>query len=379
MRVDDASGKSEEGGSQRVVHHGVERIAQGIRAPRAVTGFVRGIFPDFADDGGIGIATLNGDSDALEHVVGHLVGHVEPIARNADVHPFLQDARFAVGTGWHLTQDIALPRGVALIHFGQGGIAPPAAIQGSWSVWMLEVVPIAIRRIPALHGARLLVGFQRVEVFAVGAGVRKHGVQNHADAPGFRLADEIRKVFVAAQQRIDVLIVGGVVAMVRPRFENGVQIQDLNAERCQIRELFADAIEGSAEEVHRVVLLAAFPVHRFVPVLVKDYGAPHLAVVIEAFLADASASAGKPFGENLVHHRAREPIGRREAWVVERNLETGLRLQRHVVIRRARARIVRRGYPAGISEIAVEVRFDKPACCGVTVIAGDVVGHAAIC
>ena len=70
----------------------------------------------------------------------------------------------------------------------------------------------------------------------------EHAVQHDADAVLGSLAAEHFKLLVGAQQRVHVLVVGGVVAVVGVRFKDGVQVQVIHAHLPQVGELYADAL-----------------------------------------------------------------------------------------------------------------------------------------
>ena len=70
----------------------------------------------------------------------------------------------------------------------------------------------------------------------------EHTVQHDADAVLGGLAAEHLKLFVGAQQRVHVQVVGGVVAVVGMRLKDGVQVQIIHAHFPQVGELDADAL-----------------------------------------------------------------------------------------------------------------------------------------
>ena len=77
----------------------------------------------------------------------------------------------------------------------------------------------------------------------------KHAVEQDAHTERVRVAAERAEIRLVPEERIDALVVAGVVAVVGLRAEDGIQVQRRDPERAQIRQLFADAREIAAEAV----------------------------------------------------------------------------------------------------------------------------------
>ena len=75
----------------------------------------------------------------------------------------------------------------------------------------------------------------------------EHTVQHDADAVLGGLAAEHLKLFVGAQQRVHVQVVGGVVAVVGVGLKDGVEVDEIHPHLVQVRELLLDALEVAAE------------------------------------------------------------------------------------------------------------------------------------
>ena len=80
-----------------------------------------------------------------------------------------------------------------------------------------------------------------VELEKAAAGVIEHAVQHDANVPGMGLADQFPQSGVAAQQRIDFLVIVRVVAMIAGRLEDRVQIDRVDAEVGQVVQVLGDA------------------------------------------------------------------------------------------------------------------------------------------
>ena len=92
-----------------VVHHRVQRRAQGIAAAAAVALLDDRVLPDFADDGRVGLNGFGGSTDQGKHLIRQLIGHIQPPAGGTVAQPQLHHAVLPV-------DNVLLPLGVCLIH-----------------------------------------------------------------------------------------------------------------------------------------------------------------------------------------------------------------------------------------------------------------------
>ena len=84
------------------------------------------------------------------------------------------------------------------------------------------------------------------------AGVVEDAVEKHANVPAMRVADQRREIIVGAEARVDALVVGRVVLVVRRRREHRREVQAADAEIGEPAEVLADARKVAAEErLHR--------------------------------------------------------------------------------------------------------------------------------
>ena len=224
--------KIQHGVLEGVVHHAVQPLAQQVGAAAIEAKLGGGVLPHLAQQKLLRAYPLDGGADLLNERVWQLVGHIQPETGSTTAQPCVDDAALA-GDELH-------KGGGLLVDLRQGLEAPPAAVAAL--VFGVKIVPAAVRGVGVAVSAALAVASLAVEVPAVGAGVAEHAVQHDADAVLGGLAAEHLKLFVSAQQRIHVQVVGGVVAVVGVRFKDGVQVQVIHAHLPQVGELDADAL-----------------------------------------------------------------------------------------------------------------------------------------
>ena len=204
--------ESQHGSPEGVVHHRIQGGAQGVAPAAAVALLDDRVFPDFADDGRVGLDGLGGVTDQGQHIVRQLVGHIQAPAGGAVAQPELYHA---VLPG----DDVLLPGGVFLVHLRQVLEAPPAAVLIGI---FLKIVPVVIGGILALAGPLAGIAAIAVEIAAVGPGVGIDAVQDQADAQLLRPGAELLKVLHGAQDGVGPVIVRGVIAVVGTGLHDGV-------------------------------------------------------------------------------------------------------------------------------------------------------------
>ena len=152
----------------------------------------------------------------------------------------------------------------------------------------------------------------------------EHAVQNDGNAQLLGRLAQLSKVLLGAQNRIDLGVIGGVVAVVARGFKNGVEVDGCKAQLGDARQVFLDTLERSAVKVPGLdgAVLGAFVYGRLVPVLDNaalnaltrffDLGQRSLAPVLVAGIA---------IGEDLVDHTVLVPLGSNFAVLVDGDLE----------------------------------------------------------
>ena len=169
---------------------------------------------------------------------------------------------------------------------------------------------------------------EAVEVAAVRARVGKHAVEHDADATRSGGGTQLLEVRVRAEDRVDLPVISGVIAVVGGALEDGVEIQHRHAELLQIGQPVCDAAQRAAVEVNgRIFALGGvgLPLDRFLPIGVRMHGLLHAAVVLHAALRGGGAVARKAVGEDLIHHTGAKPLRRRKAGAIDRQPPAVLR------------------------------------------------------
>ena len=262
--------------AEGVVHDRIQGRAEGVAAARAVGELRRRVLPDLAEYGGLGVLRLGGGAYLLERVVGELVGHVQAPAGRAAPQPGPDDAVLA-------GDDELFPARVVLVHLGEVGEVPPAAVLLRP---LREVVPAVEGRIfPGVIGPVGAVVVVAVEVYAVRARVGEDAVEHYAYPALLRRGHEALEVLERAEDGVGLHVVAGVVAVVAAGVDNRVEVYGTDAEALEVAELLLYAAEGAAEEVEgevEAVLAVRLPVHRLVPALVVFDLAAHGDVPLDA-------------------------------------------------------------------------------------------------
>ena len=266
----------------------------------AVADLVGGIFPDLAEQQRVGLLGEHGLFDLGQEVIGKLVGHIEAPAMGTGAQPFADDTVLA-------QNPLAYQLG-ALIDGGHIAHAPPAVVRAV----LVEIKRITPRRVLALPRADTGIVAVAVKVDRIVARVVEHTVQNDGNAQLLGRLAQLSKVLLGAQNRIDLGVIGGVVAVVARGFKNGVEVDGCKAQFGDARQVILDTLERAAVEVPGLdgAVLGALVHRRLVPVLDHaalnaltrffDLGQRALAPVLVAGIA---------IGEDLVDHTALVPGG----------------------------------------------------------------------
>ena len=234
----------------------------------------------------------------------------------------------------------------------------------------MEVVPAVIGRLLALRRAEVVIKAVGVEIDALSPRVVEDTVEHHVDAALFRLRAERAEVRFIAEQRVNALIAGGVVAVVGRGLEDRAEVECRHTERDEVVELFRDPLQVTAEKVAaRDLALGVRAVFgKLIPIFVQRARADK-ACNITRF------SAAEAVGEDLIRHAAAEPRRRFVCVVVDRELPGLDRVPRaeavFTVAARAAVRpretkvvpdelhVIRRGEDAAIDDVAVLLRGSK--------------------
>ena len=149
-------------------------------------------------------------------------------------------------------------------------------------------------------------------------------VQDDGDAQLLGCLAQLGKVLLGAQDRVDLGVVGRVVAVVARGFKDGVEVDGRKAQLGDAGQVFLNALERAAVEVPGLdgAVLGALVHGRLVPVL--DH--PALNALARFFELGHCALApvlvtGVAVGEDLVDHATLVPGGAVLAVLVDGNLE----------------------------------------------------------
>ncbi len=300
--------------AERVVHGRVELGAEQVAAELAVADLVGGVFPDLADHEAVGALGERRLLDLLDHVVRELVGYVEPPAAGTGAQPVADYAALA-------EQALLHELGV-LVEGGHVADAPPAVV----GAVLVEAVGVAPGRVLALVGAHARVVAVFVEVARVVTRVVEDAVEDDRDAELLGGGAQALEVLLGAEDRVDLEVVAGVVAVAALGLEDRVKVDRGESELMQARKVVLNALERAAVEVPAgdgVVGVARVGGRR-APVV--DDAAGGAVVGDREGLLGALAPvvvAGIAVGEDLVDHAALVPARARLAVLVDGELEGG--------------------------------------------------------
>ena len=225
------------GVAERVVHDAVQLVAMEVLTQLAIGNLGGGVLPDLADEQRVGLLGQFSGLDLGDEVIGQLVGNVQTPTARTSAQPLAHHAILAA--------DQLAVVGIVLIQVRKRVDAPPALV----GAVVAELEPVAIRRIGALVCADGVIVAQAVEIHRVCAGVVEHAIKNDGDATVARFLAETREALLVAQHRINLHVVAGVVAMVGLRLEDGVQIEDRDAQALQVVKMLANALKRAAVEL----------------------------------------------------------------------------------------------------------------------------------
>ena len=304
--------KADDHVAEGVIHGRVQLGALQVAAQMAVADLVGGVFPDFAEQQCVRLFGKYALLDLGQEVVGKLVSDIQAPTMGTGAQPFADHAVLA--------QELLAHQLGLLVDGRHVAHAPPTVVRAV----LVESKRIAPRRILALPGTHAGVVAIAVEIYRVVARVVKDAVQDDGDTQLLGCLAELRKVLLGSQDRVDLGVVGRVVAVVARGFKDGVEIDGRKAQLGDAGQVFLDTLERSAVKVPGLdgAVLGALVHRRLVPVLDHaalnaltrffDLGQRALAPVLVAGIA---------IGEDLVDHTALVPGGTILAVLVDGDLE----------------------------------------------------------
>lgn len=302
-------------GAEDIIHGTVYVVAAEVFPLLAVGDLIGSIFPDFADEDGIGIFFFERMIEAAQERHGQFVDDVEAPAADALVQPVFEDAVFTTDDEIHVGRR-------RFFYVGQVFDAPPRFIVVGI---VREPVPFIVRRFFGLIGTQGRIMAEAVEIDAVGASMAEYAIEDDADAPSARLFAQGRKFVIGPQEGVDAMVVAGAIAVVAAAFKDRVEIDGRDAQVGEVIELLPNAGQVAAKEIvldHIACFRILAIIGAVVPGAVDD-GAGLSRQVLPVHAATAEA-----VGKNLVDDGVFEPVRRMGVFVVDCNLER----RRHRVI-----------------------------------------------
>ena len=285
-----------DGVAPRVIHDGIQLAVDKIAAGNAVGALIRRVLPDLAEQQALRVDLTHPAAQAADKFIRQLVDDVKPEAIRSEAQPVGDD-------GVLILDNIMEIRLVQLLDARERADAPPGLVIVGI---MVEAIPAAVRRIRV--GRRAVAKHMlRVKIDAVAARVGEHPVENDAHAARVSLVAQGAEVLLRAEHGVRAAIVRRVIAVVRPRHEDRVQVENADAQLLQIRQLFANARKISAEKVvvpHLTVRIGA--------VLRQLIGAFVHPERLELIGQVAAPAAGEAVREDLIHHSARRKVRHRK-------------------------------------------------------------------
>ena len=173
----------------------------------AVVHLVAGIFPHFADDGGLWILTFCSCNDFIQHNVVNFVNNVQTPTIGTLLYPVANDAVLAT--------KVTLRALASSVYPWQSLKVPPALV----AVVVGKVEPITVRAGFVVVCAPFAVLFVLVEVTATATHVVKHAVQNYLDTQLVRFGNKVVEIFFRAEHWVDNFVIFCVVLVVAVRLE----------------------------------------------------------------------------------------------------------------------------------------------------------------
>lgn len=115
------------------------------------------------------------------------------------------------------------------------------------------MIPLIIRGFLGLERANRIVLPGPVKIAAVAPRMAEHTIQNNADPLFPRRFDQMMERFICAKNRIDFVIIAGIIMMIAFRFENRIQINNGNAQFTEIIQLFLDSLQIAAKKSYATI------------------------------------------------------------------------------------------------------------------------------
>ena len=146
-----------------------------------------------------------------------------------------------------------------------------------------------------MFGSRSAVAVVAVEVHAVRRGVIEHAVENDLHAAAVQFRRQRGEGRVAAERRIDVQIVVGVVAVIGAGREDRVHVDGVDAERLDVIEFVLHALQIAAVElIAELVVAGRAGIARIADLRVPEVVGERLLVAV----VDRDSRSSRPDGSS---------------------------------------------------------------------------------
>ena len=227
------------------------------------------------------------------------------------------------------------------IKLGQGVVTPPGLVSGSARRAVRadagtgagrhvgEVEPVSINGVLAFAGADFIVPPVAVEVFRVGRNVVEDTIHNQMHATRLQPCNQGIIIRLVTKHLVDAQVIRGVVAVIRGRGEDRIEVDRIDAQSNQVIQLFGQTSQVTAVEVLGV---GAFAGVVCVSPWIADEGVPvfcHGTINCSALFAIEKRSSGlvvggvaisKTVGEYLVDDGVLDPAGCLEIRIINSKL-----------------------------------------------------------
>ncbi|OPY58513.1 MAG: hypothetical protein A4E55_00844 [Pelotomaculum sp. PtaU1.Bin035] len=181
---------------------------------------------------------MHGVTQFTNKLIRQFVGHIQAPAFDALPHPVANNAVLSA------KNKITIRRR-HFSDFGQNIIIPPAGI--AIGVF-IKLVPFIVRRILGLASAQIGIMAVAIKIPAVTTGVTEHAVQNNSDVSPPCLDNQLLKIFLRTDDRINFIVICCVITVIAGGFKDGIKINHTDAQFFKIIQLRDNASQIPAEE-----------------------------------------------------------------------------------------------------------------------------------
>ena len=143
----------------------------------------------------------------------------------------------------------------------------------------------------------------------------ENAVNNYVNSFFFRRVNQMLKIFICAENRINFMIIAGVVMVIAFRFKDRIKINCRNSKFFQIVKFAFNSAQIAAVKVisNNFICIRVFVISRFV--------IPACVINCALLFDNCISFTIKSVGKNLIHYRVLKPIGSFRAFFVNCNLK----------------------------------------------------------